>query len=121
MVSPRDLIAEAQRRGARFRVIGERLEATPASVFDAELDRAIGEHKAAIVVLLRKGGEGCATEAALFAQSLLRQGRFATEAAPCAYHCGHPHERCRRCGVRLAEHYLEDRNAIIRGRDVAAG
>lgn len=104
MVSVRDLVAEAQRRGARFRVIGERLEATPASVFDAKLDQAIGEHKAEIVALLRDRGGGCATDAMLFTQALLRQGRFAPEPAPCAYHCGYPNERCKRCSASWQEH-----------------
>jgi hypothetical protein len=30
---------------ARFRVIGDRLEGTPATAFDAKLDRAIGEQR----------------------------------------------------------------------------
>jgi hypothetical protein len=102
MVSARDLVAEAERYGARFRVVGERLEATPANAFDAKLDRAIGEQKAEIIALLRGRG---ATDAALFAQALLRHGCFAPESAPCVYHCGHPVERCRRCGAPWSEHY----------------
>lgn len=104
-MSVRDLVAEAQRRGARFRVIGERLEATPASVFDAKLDQAIGEHKAEIVALLRERGEGRATDATLFAQALLRQGRFPHEPAPCGFHCGDPGESCRHCCASWNEHY----------------
>jgi hypothetical protein len=121
MVSARALVAEAKRRGARFRVVGERLEATPASVFDAELDKAIVEQKAAIIALLRERGEGRATDATLFAQALLRQGRFPPEPVPCAFHCGYPGENCRRCGAPFAEHFSEDGDATIRGRDVGAG
>jgi hypothetical protein len=105
MVSARDLVDEAEGRGARFRVVGDRLEATPASAFDAKIDQAIGEHKAEIVALLRERGGDRATDDALFVQALLRQGRFAPEPAPCAYHCGYTHERCRRCGAPFAEHY----------------
>jgi hypothetical protein len=35
---------------------------------------------------------------------LLRDGRFPLEAAPCAYHCGSPDERCQRCGGPFVEH-----------------
>jgi hypothetical protein len=104
MVSARDLVDEAERRGARFRVVGDRLEATPANVFDTKLDCAIGEQKAQIIALLREREGGCATDAVVFAQALLRQGRFSSEPAPCAYHCGRPHERCKRCGAPFVEH-----------------
>jgi hypothetical protein len=102
MVSASELVDEAERRGARFRVIGDRLEGTPATAFDAKLDRAIGEQKAEVIALLR---ERDATDSALFAQALLRQGQFARELAPCDFHCGHADERCRRCRAPFAEHY----------------
>lgn len=104
MVSARDVLTEAERQGLRFRIVGDQLEATP-RVGDRALHAAIGKHKAEIVALLRECGAGRATDAALFAQALLRQGRFAPEPAPCAYYCGHTHERCRRCGAPFAEHY----------------
>ena len=103
MVSAHELVDEAERRGARFRAGVGRLEATPASVFDARLDRAIAEQKAEIIALLHERG-ACATDAVLFAQALLRQGRFPPEPAPCAYHCGHTRERCRRCRAAWREH-----------------
>lgn len=102
MVSASELVDEAERCGARFRVIGDRIEGTPATAFDAKLDRVIGEQKAEVIALLR---ERDATDSALFAQALLRQGQFAPEPAPCDFHCGHTHERCRRCGARFVEHY----------------
>ena len=43
--------------------------------------------------------------AIVHAQRLLRECSFPSEAAPCAYHCGHPDERCRRCGASWVEHY----------------
>ena len=46
-----------------------------------------------------------AADAVLAAQRLLRQGCFLPEPAPCAYHCGYPRERCRRCGALWTEHY----------------
>jgi hypothetical protein len=104
MVSARSLLAEAERRGSRFRIIGDRLEAAP-RLADRSLYAAIGEHKAEIVALLRERQlVSCATDAVLFAQALLRQGRFMREPAPCAYHCGHAGERCRRCGAPLPGH-----------------
>jgi hypothetical protein len=96
-------LAEAERRGARFRVVGERLEATP-KLQDRALYDGIGRHKATIIVLLRARGGDCAADAVLYTQALLRQGRFPLEPAPCAYHCGHARERCRRCGGSLGEH-----------------
>lgn len=102
-LTARELLAEAERGGTRFRVVGDRLEATP-KLADRDLYVAIGEHKAEIVALLRERDEGCATDAVLFAQALLRQGRFVRETPPCAYHCADPHERCRRCGATFAAH-----------------
>jgi hypothetical protein len=107
VVSARDLVAEAERRGARFRCVGDRLEARPASVFrdDAALDRAIGERKWEIIALLReREPTPCATDAVLSAQALLRQSRFPQEPPPCTYHCGQATETCRRCGASFAEH-----------------
>lgn len=86
MVSAREVLAEAERRGSRFRIVRDRLKATPR--IGRALHAAIGQHKAAIVVLLRERDRGCATHALLFAQALLRQGYFPPEPAPCAYHCG---------------------------------
>jgi hypothetical protein len=105
LVSAASLLAEAERRGARFRVRGDRLQATPANVFDDDLDRAIGQRKAEIIALLReREPAACATDAVLFAQTLLRKGHFARESAPCAYHCGQPEQLCRRCDATFLEH-----------------
>ncbi|MGB8910446.1 MAG: hypothetical protein WCC84_17010 [Candidatus Cybelea sp.] len=69
MVSARDVLAEAERRGARFRVVGDRLEATP-RIGDSSLHTAIGEWKSEIVALLREREPGaCATDVSLFAIS----------------------------------------------------
>lgn len=102
MVSARELVEEAERRGGRFRVVGDRLEGTPATAFGLKLGRAISEQKAEIIALLR---ERDTTGSALFAQALLRQGRFPPEPPPCGFHCGRVGEHCRRCGASWAEHY----------------
>jgi hypothetical protein len=52
MVSARDLLAEAERRGARFRLVGNRLEASPAGAFDDSLIAAIGTLKGEIIAEL---------------------------------------------------------------------
>ena len=67
MVSARDLLAEAESSGARFRVVGDRLEATP-KISDRDLHAAIGQRKDEIIALLRERDGGCATDAVLFAQ-----------------------------------------------------
>lgn len=103
-VTAQELIAEAERRGARFHVVGNRLEATPSALLDNDLSGAIGEHKADVIALLRERSSGCTTHAVLFAQALLRQGRFPLKPAPCGYHCGYPQERCRCCGAAFSEH-----------------
>lgn len=54
MVTARELIVEAERRGARFEVIGDRLRAMPKDAIDAELYRAIGTRKAEVVDELRR-------------------------------------------------------------------
>lgn len=54
MVSARQILAEAERRGAHFSIVGERLEATPASAFDPILKETIATHKAEILAELRR-------------------------------------------------------------------
>ena len=93
MVSAHDVLAEAEHRGARFRIVGDRLEATP-RIGDPVLRSAIGQSKAEIVALVRERDRRSAADAALFPQALLRQGRFAPEPAPGSFHCGHPEECC---------------------------
>jgi hypothetical protein len=66
----------------------------------------LAAHQAELLALLReREPEACATDAVLFAQALLRQGRFPSESAPCVYHCGHTGERCKRCGASWVEHH----------------
>jgi hypothetical protein len=66
---------------------------------------AIAKHHAGDVrALLTEFTVQTATDAVLTAQRLLREARFPPEPAPCAYHCGHPRERCKRCGASFAEH-----------------
>jgi hypothetical protein len=66
MVTAQELIAEAERRGARFRIEpGDALRAVPKKVFDLdpELNRAIGAHKAEVLAELRRRQEAvCATK-----------------------------------------------------------
>jgi hypothetical protein len=105
MVTASALVSEAVRRGARFRVLGDRLEAEPARVFDSCLARQIGTRKREIIEEVRRREALLEAEAVAMAQRLLRDCRFPLEAAPCVYHCGNPEECCRRCGAPLSEHY----------------
>ena len=87
-----------------FQVVGACSEATPSNLLDDRLSEAIAKHKGDVIALLRERSPECATNAVLFAQALLRQGRFAPAPPPCAYHCGTPNEQCLRCGASFAEH-----------------
>lgn len=98
-VTARDLIAEAERRGARFEVIGDRLRAGPKYTIDAELYRAIGERKVEVIDELRRRGE-----AVVAAQRLLRLGQWPPVVGTCAFHIGVPGAVCRRCGAPWFEH-----------------
>jgi hypothetical protein len=98
-----DILAQAEKRGCHFTIDGGRLRATP-KVGDRALYDAIGVHKDAIVALLREREGRCATDAVLFAQALLRQGRFSPETPRCALHCGETQERCKRCGAPFDDH-----------------
>ena len=70
-----------------------------------ELLPELETHKSAIIAQLYEREAQCATDAVLYAQALLRQGRFPSEPAPCAHHCGYPNERCKRCASSWDEHY----------------
>jgi hypothetical protein len=105
MVTAPDLIVEAERRGACFRVLGERLEAAPARVFDSSLAAEVGRHKSEIVAILRECEGMTATDAVLAAQRLLRECKFLAEPPVCAFLTGRPGEECRRCGASWSEHY----------------
>ena len=48
-MTSRDLIIEAERRGAHFVIKGDRLEARPKSAFDARLAEEIGKRKPEII------------------------------------------------------------------------
>jgi hypothetical protein len=48
---------------------------------------------------------GSASDAVLSAMRLLRDCRFPPEPPVCAFFCGHPHERCHRCGASCPQHY----------------
>jgi hypothetical protein len=48
------LLAEAEARGVRFRIIGDKLLAAPASVFDAALKEGVRLHKTAVMDELRR-------------------------------------------------------------------
>jgi len=106
MVTALDLIVEAERRGARFCVLGDRLEATPARVFDTALVTEIGKHKPEIVAVLLERSALTATDAVLAAQRLLREGLW-PKVAPedCRFFIGHGADAvCRRCGSSWDEH-----------------
>lgn len=105
MVTASALVSQAERRGARFRVLGDRLEANPARVFDSRLAREIGNRKGEIIEEVRRRKAVLEAEAIAMTQRLLRECRFPPEPAPCVYHCGHPGERCRRCCSAFAEHF----------------
>ena len=112
MVTASALVSEAVRRGAQFQVIGDRLEARPARVFDSHLAREIGRRKGEIIEEVRRRNAVLEAEAIAMTQRLLRECRFPPEPAPCAYHCGYPRERCRRCGGPFAEHYPKSGNGF---------
>jgi hypothetical protein len=61
VVTAHDLIAEVERRGARFGIVGETLKASPRSALDDDLRRLIGEHKSAIVSELRDRSQRAAS------------------------------------------------------------
>lgn len=104
-VAAADLVREAENRGARFQIVGDRLTAHPADAFDERLIAAIGRYKNEVIAVLREREEGCATDAVLTAQHLLREARFPpTRSEDCAFHCGYVGEPCRRCGHPWNEH-----------------
>jgi hypothetical protein len=61
-VTSRDLIAEAEQRGAHFSVNGSRLEARPRGVFDPQLAEEIGKHKPEIIDVLQRREKARASE-----------------------------------------------------------
>ena len=61
MVTAHDLIAEVERRGARFAIVGETLKASPRSALDDDLRQLVGEHKSAIVSELRDRSQRAAS------------------------------------------------------------
>lgn len=103
-VTALEILTEAECRGVRFRTNGDRLEATPSNLLDERLSEAIANRKADLMALIHEREGACATDAVLFAQALLRQGRFVPESAPCAFHCGYLSELCRRCARPFADH-----------------
>jgi hypothetical protein len=114
-VTARDLIAEAEGRGVRFEVVGERLRATPRSAIDAALYDAIGAHKAEVLRELRHRDVQVAppppSVIVAEAAKLLRDCRWPPMLAVCAFSVGHAGERCRRCGASWIEHYAPGDNA----------
>jgi hypothetical protein len=104
VITPAEILYQAERRGCRFAVVGGRLRATP-KVGDDALYGAIGANKDAIVALLREREAACATDAVSAAQRLLRHGRFpATRPEDCGFLCGYPGALCERCGTPWPEH-----------------
>lgn len=99
MVTARELIAEAERRGARFEVVGDTLKSAPRSALDDDLRRLIGEHKAAVIAELQR------REVLVEAAQLLRIGRWPPVIGVCAFHVGKPGHQCRRCNASWIEHY----------------
>jgi|GEM_PF-6092894 len=54
MVNAKQVLAEAEKRGAHFSIVGERLKAEPASALDATLIASIAKLKPEIVAELRR-------------------------------------------------------------------
>lgn len=54
MVSARELIEEAERQGARFRIVGDRLEAAPKSALSPALVSEIGKQNAEVLAELHR-------------------------------------------------------------------
>lgn len=97
-MTPAAIISELERRGVAFAVVGDKLRAWPASAIPADLDAAIGEHKAEVIVELRK------REVLVEAARLLRQDQWPPAFGTCAFHIGNPGESCRRCSGPWLEH-----------------
>lgn len=96
-----DLIAEAERRGARFEVVGNQLRAAPKSAIPPQLYTAIGVYRAEVVgELLRR------QERARVAPAIAETARKAMRELPsCLSHRGDPGATCLCCGAPWIEHY----------------
>jgi hypothetical protein len=95
-----DLIECVRSRGADILPLGERRVYHPERLDRAMIER-LRRDKASVLRAL--AAERLTVTIAT--QRLLRVGRFPPEPAPCAYHCGRPGERCRRCAASWNEHY----------------
>lgn len=95
-----DLIEHVRSKGADLLPFGERLRIFHPERLEAATIELLREKKPAILRALAV--EKLAV--AIVTQHFLREGRFPSEPAPCAFHCGHANERCKRCGAPLAEH-----------------
>jgi len=114
VVSAREIIERAQRRGAQFEVIGEKLRATPASAIDAALRDEIGRHKAEVIgeLLRREHDHARASTTSTTSRSdtleaarVLPEPRWPPTEEVCDFLIGHAGERCLRCGASWHEHY----------------
>jgi hypothetical protein len=95
-----ELIESVRSKGADLLPFGEHLRVYHPERLEPALIEQLRQKKAAILRALRVERRAIA----IVTQHFLREGRFPSEPAPCVYHCGHPHERCRRCGAPLVEH-----------------
>lgn len=96
------LLCRATERGVTVRLRGaDRLVVRGPAEAVAELRSELLACKPAIVAVLHVVDKA---EAIAMAQRLLRECRFPAASAPCSYHCGYTHERCKRCGASFAEH-----------------
>ena len=110
MATAHELVIEAERRGAHFRMIGERLEASPARVLDEQICDAIGRLKPQIMEVLRSRAI-VEAEAIACAQRLLRECHWIATPRICQFLIGHPGEACKRCGASWLEHYAASSEA----------
>jgi hypothetical protein len=102
-VTAEHVLCRATERGLTVKLRGaDRLVVRGPAEAVAELRSELLACKPAIVAVLHVIDKA---EAIARTQRLLREGHFPSEPAPCAFHCGYPHERCKRCGAAFAEHY----------------